>query len=374
MAVIQPDCKQIFEGNPEPDSSDLNLDDSMNIIEMLRVKTEEIDLNQYLKKGLGGYTKRSILEYLGKLRKQQQITAETFSRNLQVLRDEKEALKKANELLRSRLGAVENNYAQLSDSIRFFEYEDKDFSVEDVIGLKSKVSMLEDEAKKHLREMEKLNVQLDRQNVANLDLNTKLKQANQEIEAQKQLVIAEKLETKKQRDTVTDIYSQLEAQLNQNDYLNKLLLSGEQVQLKAKVADLMEQLTVLTNVNAKLVSDCDIKAQAIATFKNQLESVNLRANTMSLNLEGMKAENDKLFAANQALTDLLEEEYKKAIILVRERSNIMIEKISAINELNQATTKISIMEQLLDQDKKSDELSNIYRSMNNIEYEKQQTL
>jgi len=370
MTAIQSDGKPESESKSEFDFKELNVDNGKSIVEQLRVKTEEIDLNQYLKKSLGGYTKQSVLEYLGRLRKQQQITAATFSSNMQILHDEKEALKKGNDILQSRLSTVESNYENLSESIRLFEYENKDFTVADVIGLKSKNSVLEGEIKKNQHEREGLHVQLDRLNAANQDLKTKLEQANQEIAAQKQLVMAEKIETKRQRDIVTDTYSQLEAQLDQNNYLTELMSSGELAQTKVKVNNLLEQLASLSDLNAKLISDSNMKDQAIETLKNQIELVKQKAHSLSLNLQEMNGQNDKLFAANQALTNQLEEEYKKAIAHVRERSDIIMEKLSAINKLNEANTRISILEQLLDKDKKSGDLRTIYRNINDLEYKK----
>jgi len=370
MTAIQSDGKPESESKSEFDFKELNVDNGKSIVEQLRVKTEEIDLNQYLKKSLGGYTKQSVLEYLGRLRKQQQITAATFSSNMQILHDEKEALKKGNDILQSRLSTVESNYENLSESIRLFEYENKDFTVADVIGLKSKNSVLEGEIKKNQHEREGLHVQLDRLNAANQDLKTKLEQANQEIAAQKQLVMAEKIETKRQRDIVTDTYSQLETQLDQNNYLTELMSSGELAQTKVKVNNLLEQLASLSDLNAKLISDSNMKDQAIETLKNQIELVKQKAHSLSLNLQEMNGQNDKLFAANQALTNQLEEEYKKAIAHVRERSDIIMEKLSAINKLNEANTTISILEQLLDKDKKSGDLRTIYRNINDLEYKK----
>jgi DNA repair exonuclease SbcCD ATPase subunit len=370
MTAIQLDDKWESDGKSEFDITELNADKGIEFVERLRVKIEEVDLDQYLRKSMGGYTKQSVIEYLGQLRKQQQITAATFSRNMQILHDEKEALKKGNEMLQSRLGTVESNYENLSESIHLFEYENKGFSVKDVVGLKNNNSMLEGEVKKKQHEIESLHVQLDRLNAANQDLKTKLEQTDQEIAAQKQLVMAEKMETKKQRNIASDTYSKLEAQQDQNNYLTELISSGELAQTKAKVNDLLEQLAALSDVNAKLMADSDMKDQAIETLKNQIELVNQRIYVISVTLEEMNDQNDKLFAVNQALTNQLEEEYKKAIALVRERSNIMMEKLSAVNKLNDANTRISIMEQLLDKDKKSDDLRTIYRHINDLEYEK----
>jgi len=77
--------------------------DAMNLIEELRLKTEESDLEQQLKTRFGGYTKQSVLDYLNILRKNQQTMSDTFKQNLQTLYNEKEVISKNNDALQQKM-------------------------------------------------------------------------------------------------------------------------------------------------------------------------------------------------------------------------------------------------------------------------------
>jgi chromosome segregation ATPase len=129
---------------------------------------------------------------------------------MQLLFDEKEALKKNNEKLLAHLNNAESKYENLSESIHLFEFENKDFTLEDVLALKSNISVLEGEIKKYQHDINSLGNRIEQLEDANQELNRKLEVSNQETENYRQMVIAEKLETKKQRDIVLDTYSQLE--------------------------------------------------------------------------------------------------------------------------------------------------------------------
>ena len=58
--------------------------------------------------------------------------------------------------------------------------------------------------------------------------------------------------------------------------------------------------------------------------------------------------------ANENLTNLLEEEYKKSITLINEKSDITIEKLIAQKKLSDALSKISLLELQIEKYKKSE--------------------
>ena len=95
-----------------------NSNDEKNIVDMIRDKSEEADLNQLLKGSFGGYTKKSVQEYLSIIRKQQQTTKDTFQKNLQTLFEEKESLRKSNESLIARNNKLSAEYDNLSESLK----------------------------------------------------------------------------------------------------------------------------------------------------------------------------------------------------------------------------------------------------------------
>lgn len=366
MPEIKSDNISELEGETK---TEITKDNSMNLIEQLRGKTEEGDLDQYLKKRFGGYTKQSVLEYFGNIRKQQQASATTFYRNMQILYDEKEALKKSNEALQLRLSKVESDYENLSESILLNKLESEDFCLQDIIDLKSNITALEEEQKGSNDEIKSLKNKMDHMDYLNQDLLKKLEQSNQELIAQKQLVVSEKLETKKQRDIASDLFSQLEAERDQNKYLKEIITKGEAAKLKAKISDLTEQLASLSEVNEKLISENKMKDQANETLNNQIESLKQRTDSLSKTIEELNVQNDKLLFSNNSLTNQLEEEYKKAIALVRERSDITMEKLIIMRKLDDANMRISILEQQLNKEKKAEELSTVYRNVNKLEEE-----
>lgn len=345
-------------------------DEGLLIIEQLRGKTEEGDLDQYLKKSFGGgYTRDSVAEYFGNMRRQQQISAETFYKNMQFLYDEKEALKKANEKLRERLTKVEADYENFSQTILLNKMEGTDFTVNDVLNLKSRVAALEDILKKSSSETRLLNNKIDHLEKANEDLQTQLQQANEETNTQRRLVVSEKQETKKQSDAASDYLAQLEAERDQNRYLTSLVETGELAKLKLKIEDLTGQMVSLNEVNDRLVAENDSKDRRAETLVDQIESLNKTLKSLTGNIDELSIQNAKLVNANKALTFQLEAEFQKTIGLIKERSDINTEKISFMNQLSEAKMRMNLLEQTYGKDRHIEEIGEAYRNLNALDSE-----
>ena len=65
---------------------------SDNLVKTLREKTEEADLDTVLKTSFGGYTRKSVREYIAVLRQQQRDMQQSFLEELQLYQDERERL------------------------------------------------------------------------------------------------------------------------------------------------------------------------------------------------------------------------------------------------------------------------------------------
>lgn len=74
-----------------------------NTVDDLRNKTEEADLNSFLKPVMGGYTKKSVLDYLAYLKGQQQNTKDADAEAYTRLQGDKERLQKENKTLEADL-------------------------------------------------------------------------------------------------------------------------------------------------------------------------------------------------------------------------------------------------------------------------------
>ncbi len=110
-----------------------------NHLSVLRQRTVEEDLNEHLKSAMGGYTKKSVMEYINLLHEKQQKYAETFNSNMQSVLTEKETLKKENERLLEKITQVESDFQAISDSLK-----SKDEASED---LKKQLSEIKTENK-----------------------------------------------------------------------------------------------------------------------------------------------------------------------------------------------------------------------------------
>ena len=65
---------------------------SENLVKTLREKTEEADLDTVLQTAFGGYTRKSVREYIAVLRQQQRDMQQSFLEELQLYQDERERL------------------------------------------------------------------------------------------------------------------------------------------------------------------------------------------------------------------------------------------------------------------------------------------
>lgn len=331
------------------------------------VKMEFEDLEACLVKSFGGYSRDSVLEFINKMKIQQKVSMETFLKNMRFMYDEKDVLKQANEKLRERLTKIETDYENLSQAILLNKIEGTDFTVNDVLSLRSRVSALEDILKKSSNENRLLNNKIDRLEKANEDLQMKLKQTNEEINTQKRLVVLEKQENKKHTDAASHYLAQLEAEQDQNRYLTSLVENGELAKLKLKIEDLTGQMVSLNDLKERLIEERDGKDRRIETLSDQIESMNKMFTSMNNNLEEMNSLNAKLANTNKELTFQLESEFQKIICLIKERSEINTEKIAFMNQLSEAKMRINLLEQRSSRDRQVEEVTDAYRNLNRLE-------
>lgn len=330
--------------------------DNKNIVDMIRDKTEEFDLNSILKSTFGGYTKQSVHEYLTLLRKQQQTSQETFSRNLQTLFEEKETIKKSNEALLARYNKLSAEYDNLAESLKNIKVEDSEYSAQTVLTLKNNVLSLEEEVKKYNRERKAQENEIERRNNEISNLQTKLEHSMQETEAQKAMLKAERSETKKQRDTVADLSRLLEEEKNEVKYLRSTMTDGKYADLNSKIGELSSQLAAMTEIIKKQNHENELKEKTIETLNDEIAMLKQKLSTMNNSLQASNKQNDKLLVANEALKYKLQEEYKKSIDLINENSNISIERLIAQKNLSTAEAKIISLEMQLLKQKKSEDI------------------
>ncbi|MEL7658916.1 MAG: hypothetical protein AAGU75_23745, partial [Bacillota bacterium] len=326
------------------------------VIETLRLKTEEIDMDQYLKSKLGGYTKQSVLEYLNILRKQQQTTADTFSRNMQTLYNEKETIKKENETLHLKVDKIESEYKNLSEAITAVQFENSDLTMQDVIALQKKSAALEEELKKSSYEKTSLENEIKHLNDTLNDLSEKLKLSQTEIAAANEVIITEKQEKKELRDKVVGLTIIIEDKQDEVKYLKALQSEGQVAELTSQVSQLTSQLSTQTEVMSNLNALVCNKGKTVETLTDETILHKQMLNDLNKTVEELQQQNEKLLHANTAFSKQLQDNCLKTIDLINEKSDIIIEKIAAERKLDEANSKISMLELKLQRSSKMDDL------------------
>ncbi|MDF2677491.1 MAG: hypothetical protein K0Q97_1814 [Bacillota bacterium] len=127
--------------------------DEINLIDMLREKAEEKELSHELKTIFGGYTKKSVHDYINFIKQQQQRSNETFEINLQSLFAEKELIQNDNNALIARLNKVETSYDLLFNNVKNLKFVDTEYNGIDFYNFKITIQSLE----KQLKEMAESN-------------------------------------------------------------------------------------------------------------------------------------------------------------------------------------------------------------------------
>lgn len=321
--------------------SDIN---EKNLVGMLREKTEEADLEQYLKRTIGGFTKKSVQEYLSAFRKKQMAMEETFNQNLQTLYEEKRSLQGTNELLRSKCIKAETELKNLSDAVATYKLDDNEYSAQDIIALKSKLAAYEGGIKK----ANSVNLCLKRQIEQLNDLVTEkekgLEKSRQETQIQRELLLTEKEETKKQRDLVLELSDSVEEFREQARYLKGVVTEGKTAELNARIDELIASNSKLEEIIAQRNVELAEKDKAIESLRDENKALKESTNHLSKSIDQMMVQNEKLTLSNKEIAFKLSEAHQNLIQLITEKSEVTVEKLIFSRKLEEAQLRISSLE------------------------------
>lgn len=393
--------------------------EEIDFVQLLRSKTEENDLKQVLKTSMGGYTKQSVSDYLGILRKNQQSMAETFYENQQLLYLEKEKLRQDNEKLLSKLNDLDGKYLDLSSQVYAPKGEENQVSDaeaarlnETIASLNRTITALQETVTKitsqnnQLRdEMQGLSTATQEQNLGrdlelksqieslemelqegvvyletlsaeNADLKIKLELATQEADTRKTLLMSNDTEAEQIRARSNELSVMLESQSQtlQNERIKwesekaayeteKLRLeeqlvlskqthanaavsqrSTQDLDLLMKVNELTEQLSLQTDLVASENTERTIREETIRSLSAQIEALKADSATFKATIENLSLQNEKLLLANSTMCTRMEDECRRTTALINEKSDVSIEKLTAMRKLSEAETKIAMLE------------------------------
>ncbi len=320
---------------------------SVNIVEELRLKTEQSDMSQFLKSFFGGYSKASVHEYLSVLRKQQQAMSETFSKNQQLLFDEKEKLRKENESLKRSLDVAVTEYDNLKRSFKLIELEDGEGKASDLPAFKKRISVYEEELEKLGIENNLLSNRLAQKSKAYEELSEKIAAFDEEKRAVTEMLRAEMLELKNQRFLVSKLNAAIEERDTEIEALSALMSEGEIAKRNETIARLNELLKEQNELLEKYTEEKEANSRTIYALGDENEALRNHIARLTEAMEELTRQNDKLSYTAKLLTEQLEAEYRETLSLIKEKSALAVEKTAVSRKLEETNSRMALLEQRL---------------------------
>ena len=281
---------------------------SENVVDILREKTGEGDLDSILKSSIGGYTKRSVMEYLAFVKKQQQNLREAYTAEIERIQGEKDELlgevnalqereKHAEEAFRQR---VEEEKAQVREEYAALE-KDMDEALtrikEDELKLSRSAEELAAEQLKTAQVRQEVDTREARLNTANRtisELEAKLSAKNQELADQQETarILRESL--------AEDISGQL------RDQIQTLMQSVEQLQKEISLRD----------------QELENRAKRIELLTGQERSNHAALEELQSRLTRQMEQNEWAESENEGLAEQLRTQMEQSVSLSRENARL----------------------------------------------------
>jgi chromosome segregation ATPase len=258
---------------------------------------------------------------------------------------------------------------QLREEMQSMASEPANLSKGREMELKSHIESLEMELQEGVTYLETLNAE-------NADLKVKLELAEQEADTRKTLLMSNDNEAEQIRGRINELSAQLEGQSltlqnerikwetekaafeNEKRKLEEQLVLAKQsastaamthrstqdLDLMMKVNELTEQLALQTDLVASENTERTIREETIRSLTAQIEALKADSATFKTTIENLSLQNEKLLLANSTMSTRMEEECRRTTALINEKSDVTIEKLTAMRKLSEAETKISMLE------------------------------
>jgi chromosome segregation ATPase len=265
---------------------------------------------------------------------------------------------------------------QLREEMQGMTVEPTNHSMGGEVRLKSQIESLEIELEEGVSFLEKLSAE-------NADLKMKLELAQQEADTRKTLLLSNDTESEQARARTTELSEMLESQFQtlKNERIqwetDKAIYETEKLKLEEqlalskqysastdnaqntpadydlmmKVNELTEQLALQTDLVASENKERTIREETIRSLSAQIEALKADSASFRTTIENLSLQTEKLLLANTTMCTRMEEECRRTTVLINEKSDVSIEKLTAMRKLSEAETKIAMLEMELSRSK-----------------------
>ena len=211
------------------------------VVDFLRDRAEE-NLNDVLKTSMGGYTKKSVQDYVAQLRKQQQAASRRFDEEMKNMLSEKESLAEELKRAKNRLVEREAQYIALSESLREYKQADVENQIENMVELKGQLAKQENIIANLKTEKQVLKKKQDQAEAIADEAKRDFEQLSQEFSLTRELLSDEQKKNLENLKQIQELSSQHTIDQNELDFLRKQTSEGALAQLKEKIETLRTRL------------------------------------------------------------------------------------------------------------------------------------
>ena len=312
------------------------------VVDFLRERAEEEDLNSVLKISMGRYTKKSVQDYVTQLKKEQQAVNKRFNDDIQKVLEEKEELKKELDRQKAMVIQSETQYRALAKSLEEFKSVEGEMTAEDILKMKRQITKLEDaisvlEAKNE--------AEVQRQEQLRTQLENKEVELGISIQAHK--VTSELLQVEKEKrlqslKEVKEMSQNLTLAQNELTFLREQLSEGEVSRLKEQINTLSEELKTQEDILSQRKGELEAKESQAAIQEEQIIMLQKKSEHLQQAVEAVTLQNKKYEAYQKELSEKLHNVFAENLELLNAKSKVQLENIILSRKLDELSCNMAL--------------------------------
>lgn len=307
---------------------------SENLVDIIREKTEETDFDCILKSSIGGYTKRSVLEYVGGMKQQQQTMKETYDSEIRQLRSEKDALIAERDALLSDRNALRAELETLRQQPLEAEQPDQTqevppvpapasgISPEDVAQLQREQAALEQDMDEAIARIKEDEEKLNRYEAALNAEKQKAEKAAGDAQSYRIMLDTVRRQNEEQERLLSQQTIELARLKEDLSSLQRQVSEEEVAELNQQVEELMSSVSLLHNEVALRDGELENRAARLKALTLQEQKNHALLDRFRTLLDRSQEQNESLESENNGLGRRLEQQMTESIELHREISRL----------------------------------------------------
>lgn len=311
---------------------DIEIDENMVNIEET---PEEEHIDKLLKSSVGGYTKKSVMEYIEALKRQYCNTGKNLNENLQTIVDE-------NEKLKEKITKLENDNKVLTDKVVLEAVETYDSKTGDIASYKAMIKALQQDVKELENKLFKSTIENNSLVERAEEKEKELLQKEHELQLLQEIIAEEKKETESKEEKSSDLSATIGKLNDELLYYKEIVSTGKVSELNIRIDELTAMVEAQNAIVEKRSQEIQTKDITIETLTTQNDVLNKTITTLTQNIDNIMVQNEKLSALNKVITEKLEEAQKATVDEIASKTDIYIEKLILARKLDEAQLKLNL--------------------------------